>query len=94
VAVEVKLTAVPDDHDVRHLLRLQDRLGVDLLDMVIVATGTDAYRRADGVAVVPAALLGRDSAALIIRRRHPHHQGDRTMAGRRRACSALRNGRV
>ena len=30
----------------------------DLRDMVVVNTGSRAYRRADGVAVIPAALLG------------------------------------
>lgn len=58
IGVEVKLAAVPSDDDVRHLLWLRDRLGDDLLDMVVVTSGADAYRRADGVAVVPAALLG------------------------------------
>jgi uncharacterized protein len=30
----------------------------ELLDKVIVTTGRNAYRREDGIAVVPAALLG------------------------------------
>ena len=58
IAIEVKLSPTVADHDVRHLLWLRDRLGSDLLDSVIVTTGPHAYRRADGVAVVPAALLG------------------------------------
>lgn len=58
VAIETKLSASVDDRDVRHLLWLKRHLGDDLLDMVIVTTGTQAYRRPDGVAVVPAALLG------------------------------------
>ena len=58
VAVEVKLSGAVDDRDVRHLLWLRDRLGNDLLDAVVVTTGPQAYRRPDGVAVVPAALLG------------------------------------
>lgn len=58
VAVEVKLSGAVDDRDVRHLLWLRDRLGEDLLDTVVVTTGPQAYRRPDGVAVVPAALLG------------------------------------
>ena len=58
VAVEVKLSGAVGDRDVRHLLWLQDRLGDDLLDAVVVTTGPQAYRRPDGVAVVPAALLG------------------------------------
>ena len=58
VAVEVKMTAAPTARDVRHLLWLKERLGDVLTDMVLVTTGRDAYRRADGVAVVPLALLG------------------------------------
>jgi len=33
---------------------------------VIVTTGSEAYRRRDGVAVVPAALLGSWSATAVI----------------------------
>ncbi|MDQ3408091.1 MAG: DUF4143 domain-containing protein [Chloroflexota bacterium] len=58
VAIEVKLRRVIRDGDVRHLLWLQERIGSDLLDAVIVTTGGEAYRRQDGIAVVPAALLG------------------------------------
>lgn len=58
VALEVKLTAVPDHHDVKHLLWLKEQMGPALTDMVVVTTGRSAYRRADGVAVVPLSLLG------------------------------------
>jgi predicted AAA+ superfamily ATPase len=58
VAIEVKLARDVDDEDGRHLRWLGDRLGEDLLDAVIVTTGEAAYRRRDGIAVVPAALLG------------------------------------
>jgi predicted AAA+ superfamily ATPase len=58
VAIEVKLGTMVDDRDVRHLHWLADQIGDDLLDAVVVTTGPQAYRRADGVAVVPAALLG------------------------------------
>jgi uncharacterized protein len=58
LAVEVKLGQVPDDRDVRHLLWLAEKLGDDLRDAVVITTGQTAYRRADGIAVVPAALLG------------------------------------
>ncbi|MDR1807805.1 MAG: DUF4143 domain-containing protein [Propionibacteriaceae bacterium] len=58
VAIEVKLAQVVDPKDVRHLLWLKSELGAGLSDMVVVTTGTRAYRRPDGVAVVPAALLG------------------------------------
>ncbi|WP_330932772.1 DUF4143 domain-containing protein [Cellulosimicrobium cellulans] len=58
VAIDVKLTAVPTDRDVRHLLWLREQIGDRLADMLVVTTGEHAYRRRDGVAVVPAALLG------------------------------------
>ena len=58
VAIEVKLSATVDDHDVRNLRWLGERIGTDLLDAVVVTTGRAAYRRSDGIAVVPAALLG------------------------------------
>ena len=58
VAFEVKLGRVVEDRDVRHLLWLQKELGDDLVDAVVVTTGPEAYRRPDGIAVVPAALLG------------------------------------
>jgi uncharacterized protein len=58
VAIEVKLAATVTDADVTHLLWLRKQLGEDLLDAVVISTGQYAYRRRDGVAVVPAALLG------------------------------------
>lgn len=58
IAVEVKLGRTVDDDDVRHLLWLRERIGEDLLDAVVINTGPEAYRRRDGVAVIPAALLG------------------------------------
>jgi len=33
-------------------------MGEDLLDDMVVTSGSVAYRRKDGIAVVPAALLG------------------------------------
>ena len=58
VAFEVKLSATVDDSDVRHLIWLRDQLGDRLADAVVVTTGSHAYRRPDGIAVVPLALLG------------------------------------
>ncbi len=58
VALEVKLSPVVRDDDVRHLHWLARRLGDDLIDSVVVTSGREAYRRPDGIAVVPAALLG------------------------------------
>ena len=58
VAVDVKLTAVAADRDVSRLRRLANRIGEQLLDAAIITTGADAYRRRDGIAVIPASLLG------------------------------------
>jgi hypothetical protein len=58
LGIEVKLAAVPTDRDVRHLHWLGQRLGDDLVDKIVLTTGRQAYRRPDGVAVVPLALLG------------------------------------
>lgn len=59
VAIEVKLTATPDDDDFEHLSWLERRIGDRLLDAAIVTTGRYAYRDPDtGFAVLPAALLG------------------------------------
>ena len=57
VALEVKLSALIDDHDVRHLHWLAERIGPNLLDAAVITTGPEAYRRADGIGVIPAALL-------------------------------------
>jgi len=56
--IEVKLTAVPEDGDVANLNWLASQLGDQVVDRLIITTGRYAYRRKDGVAVVPAALLG------------------------------------
>lgn len=58
VACETKLSGAISDADVKQLHWLADRIGADLLDMMVLTTGPEAYRRRDGVAVVPAALLG------------------------------------
>ncbi|KNX38866.1 ATP-binding protein [Luteipulveratus halotolerans] len=57
LAVEVKLATTVSDGDVKHLRWLADRLGDDLLDAVVVNTGPTAYRRSDGIGVVPLGLL-------------------------------------
>lgn len=58
LAIETKLAAVPDNRDVRHLRWLAREVTDDLLDSVVITTGPYAYRRPDGIAVVPAVLLG------------------------------------
>ncbi|MGD8149422.1 ATP-binding protein [Ornithinimicrobium sp. Y1694] len=58
LGVEVKLAGQVDDKDVRHLLWLREVLPDDVVDLMVLTTGDRAYRRRDGVAVVPLALLG------------------------------------
>jgi predicted AAA+ superfamily ATPase len=58
VAIEIKLAPTVRDDDVRHLHWLHAQIGDRLADKVLVNTGEIAYRRPDGVAVVPLALLG------------------------------------
>jgi predicted AAA+ superfamily ATPase len=58
VAIEIKFAQRVQDHDVRALQCLKAEIGDDLLDAVVITTGPAAYRRPDGIAVVPAALLG------------------------------------
>lgn len=58
IAIEVKLGATIDDADVRHLNWLHRQIGDRLVGRVVINTGKFAYRRPDGVAVVPLALLG------------------------------------
>lgn len=58
LAIEVKLARRVDDRDVRHLHWLARQIGDRLLDSLVITSGPAAYRRPDGIGVVPAALLG------------------------------------
>jgi predicted AAA+ superfamily ATPase len=58
LAIEVKLARDISSDDVRHLKWLAERLGDSLVDAVVVTAGEEAYRRPDGIAVVPATLIG------------------------------------
>lgn len=58
VGIECKLGGAVDDKDVTHLRWLKEQIGSDLIAAAVVTTGKRAYRRKDGVAVVPLALLG------------------------------------
>ena len=58
LAFDVKLGASVNDDGVTHLKWLQRKLGDQLLDAAVITTGPTAYRRADGIGVIPAALLG------------------------------------
>jgi len=55
---EVKLAAAATSSHLTHLRWLADKMGDDLVDRVVLTTGTRAYRHPDGTAVVPLALLG------------------------------------
>jgi predicted AAA+ superfamily ATPase len=57
VAIEVKLSAAVTDTQLSNLHWLRTELGDDCIDTVVLNTGPGAYRRPDGVAVVPLALL-------------------------------------
>lgn len=58
VAIEAKLANTVEDRDVAHLNWLHRQIADRLVDRIVVYTGRFAYRRPDGVAVVPLALLG------------------------------------
>lgn len=58
IALEIKTSAEVTDSDVNHLLWLREQLDTTVADMLVITTGKHAYRRQDGIAVVPAALLG------------------------------------
>ena len=58
VAIEVKMSETVEADDVKHLRWLQTKLGDRVIDSVVLTTGAHAFRRADGIAVVPLALLG------------------------------------
>lgn len=57
LAIEAKLAAAVTDADVRHLIWLRAH-NPDITEVVVVNTGPEAYRRPDGVVVVPLGLLG------------------------------------
>lgn len=58
IAIEAKLSNAVNDHDVKHLNWLHQQIGDRLVDRMVIYTGRFAYRRPDGVAAVPLALLG------------------------------------
>jgi hypothetical protein len=58
VAIEVRLAAAIGDNDVKHLRWLTAQIGDQLRVAAVLTTGRIAYLREDGIAVIPAALLG------------------------------------
>lgn len=58
IACEVKLKPSVAESDLKHLHWLKTKIGDRLIDQIVITTGNQAYRRRDGIAVVPLALLG------------------------------------
>lgn len=58
IAIEIKLARSVSSDDGKHLRWLEEKLGDRVLDQLIITTGPEAYRREDGIAVIPFALLG------------------------------------
>lgn len=58
IAIETKLGQAPGADAAKHLNWLSRQIGDELLDAIVITSGREAYRRRDGIAVVPAALLG------------------------------------
>lgn len=59
LGIEVKLAPTVTDSDVRHLKWLREQIPDRVVDLAVITTGTTAYRRSDGIAVIPLALLGQ-----------------------------------
>ena len=58
IACEVKFSPMAAPSDGKHLKWFIEKVGKDCRDAMIITSGSAAYRREDGIAVVPAALLG------------------------------------
>lgn len=58
IPVEVKLGGEISRRDTRHLRWLRDRLGPGVIDAMVITAGRRSYRDEDGIAIVPAGLLG------------------------------------
>lgn len=56
-AFEVKASAHITDADCRHLLWFKEQIGTACRSLTILYTGDRAYRRPDGILVIPLALL-------------------------------------
>lgn len=58
IGIEVKLAQQVTDNDVQHLRWLREKLGQSCQGLYVIYTGQVAYRRNDGVVVLPLSLLG------------------------------------
>ena len=57
LGLEAKLKGDIKDQDVRHLTWLQNQMGDRIIDAAVITTGPEAYRRSDGIAVIPLGAL-------------------------------------
>lgn len=57
IACEVKFSPFAAQSDGNHIKWFIDKVGADCRDAIIINAGAAAYRRSDGIAVIPAALL-------------------------------------
>lgn len=87
VGAEAKMAASITNADVRRLVWLRVNLPDDFVDVAVLTTGTHAYRRLDGVAVVPLALLAPEPSVA------PFPYWSSRSALRRRFSSAASTGR-
>ena len=58
LGIEVKLSAHVDDKHLKHLKWLREQMPERVVDLMVLYSGKEAYRRPDGIAVVPLGLLG------------------------------------
>lgn len=58
VAIEAKMSSTVSCDDVQHLNWFAEKVGERVQERIILTTGNTAYRRTDGVLVIPAALFG------------------------------------
>ncbi|MGM0386670.1 MAG: ATP-binding protein, partial [Actinomycetota bacterium] len=56
--IEIKLAATIDDRAIRHLHWLKEHHTGRISDLAVLTTGPHAYRRPDGIAIIPLGLLG------------------------------------
>lgn len=58
LGIEVKLSPDVTNSEVRHLIWLREQIPDKVVDLVVLTTGSTAYRRSDGIAIIPLSLLG------------------------------------
>lgn len=58
IGIEVKMKRAITDDDCSHLHWLDRQLGAKLTARIVLYAGRYAYRRSDGIAIVPLSLFG------------------------------------